>query len=251
MKILVIGDSHSIYFNLTNELRSLNESFKGVDVKVITIPGSTILGFGKRESTLNSRELFNNELLMFKPDFICFALGQVDIELGLYYRMVVKTESIDIDQYITSLCDAYIDTISIIQNEHQLPNSAIGLKGINLSVLTKSRDKAVNYTNRIITENIQDNKSIQQYKEKLSKLLPSNLERYSIHTRFNKALADKISGTYKYFDINDLIEDRRNVGHCQKIFIPSGHDHHILDSLYIRELSIERLIKSFLNLQTH
>jgi hypothetical protein len=73
MKILVFGDSHSVYFTLNNELKSINESFRGVNIKLVSMTGSTILGFGKRKSTLNSREFFSKELAAFKPDFICFA----------------------------------------------------------------------------------------------------------------------------------------------------------------------------------
>lgn len=248
MKILVFGDSHSTYFGLSDELKSVNESFKGVNIQVVTIPGSTILGFGKRQSTLNSKALFLAKLKAFKPDYICFALGQVDIELGLYYRKIVKGESVDVKEYISNLVEKYLSTINDIQNDCSISDEAICLKGINLSVLTTHRAKAVDYTSRIITENIEDKNLIEEYNKKLKLEYPSNLERYRIHTLFNEVLFSAVRTRYSYFDINDVIADGDNFGSCRKEFIPFSKDHHILDSLFIREISISRLIKSCVRL---
>lgn len=237
-----------MYFTLTNELKELNESFRGVNIKPISLIGSTIKGFGKRESTLNSRSSFDNEVESFKPDFICFALGQVDIELGIYYKEIIKDEKFDKDDYINELVNSYLTSIEDIQSKFNLSNNAICIKGINISVLTNSREKAIDYTNRIINENINNEEDKKSFRAKLREKYPSNIERYKNHILFNELIKNKIRDKYSYFDINDIIEDKKNPGTCKLQFIPSKKDHHILDSLFIREKSIMRLIKCCIKL---
>ncbi|WP_165735327.1 hypothetical protein [Pseudoalteromonas sp. C8] len=248
MKVLIFGDSHSIYFNLTNELKELNESFRGVETKVVKLTAATILGFGRRESTLNSREKFINAYNEFKPDYIVFALGQVDIELGLYYRKVVKNESFELESYLNMLCDTYLSSINELVKSLNFDNSKIILKGINLSVLTKSRLKAINYTSKIITENVNNQAEINQYKNELNTAFPSNYERYKTHIKFNQLLKENKESDQKYFDINKEIEDPTRLGQCKSIFIPAYADHHLLDSLYLRELSIQKMLSCILDL---
>lgn len=248
MKILVFGDSHSVYFTLNNELKSINESFRGVNIKLVSMTGSTISGFGKRQSTLNSREFFSQELAAFKPDFICFALGQVDIELGFYYRKIIKKEDLSIHEYVGSLVSTYLKSVKEVQEEFDIPDECICFKGINISVLTNSRDKAVDYTSRIINENVEDADLKILYQKELRVNFPSNLERYKNHISFNESLKSSIYNKYKYFDINDVITDSSTLGACRLECIPSKKDHHILDSLFIRQLSVSRLLSACLDI---
>ena len=93
-KILIFGDSHSVYFTKTPDIMEMLEIIHEIEIKVVSTRGSTILGFGKRNSTLNTRNLFIEHIKEEKPDCVVFALGQVDVELGYYYRNIVKGENI-------------------------------------------------------------------------------------------------------------------------------------------------------------
>lgn len=248
MKVLIFGDSHSVYFNLTQELKDINESFRGIETKVVKMTAATILGFGKRKSTLNSRDKFIDEYKSFKPDYVVFALGQVDIELGLYYRLVVKKEKIITSDYLSKLSEEYISSINEISQALNIDKSKVVIKGINLSVLTKSRQKAINYTAKVVTENIENKGDISKYKEHLSHIFPSNYERIKIHMDFNEVLKLKKDVKHKYFDINKDIVGPLKPGQCKAIFIPAYSDHHLLDSLYLRELSINKMIQVIVNI---
>lgn len=247
MKILVLGDSHSATLGLTDELKALNESFRGVNLRVLTVQGASIKGFGKRESTLSTRQLLTDNFNSFKPDYVCFALGQVDIELGYYYRRVVKNDSISLDQFSKEITLDYLRAAEDFQKQYSLSSDRIIFKGINLSVLTNSREKAIRYTSKIITENIENNEEKARYLTLLRDSFASNLQRYKAHKAFNEKLLSLIDGKYKYFDINDVLEDTNNKGHCKLEYIPAYRDHHILDSLYIRNISVSRLIRTALN----
>lgn len=248
MKILVFGDSHSNYFNINNDLTNVDKKFESIDVNVIKIPGASIRGFGKRNSTLNSRNVFFDELNKYNPDYVVFALGQVDIELGLYYKKIIKSENININHYIREITESYLQTIDEIVKKTSLNKENIIVKGINLSVLSRNRQKAVSYTSRIITENIDSREEIKLYNNKLKEEFPSSLERYGYHLKFNNKLKESLKGNYKYFDINDEIEDKNIKGHVDIRFVPSGFDHHISDTLFIRLLHIEKLMDSILDI---
>lgn len=226
----------------------MNESFRGINTKVVSMPGATISGFGKRQSTLNVRSKLIEEIKSFEPDFICFALGQVDVELGLYYKRVVKGESIDISSYLDELSEVYVNNIKEIVEGLSIPHRKVCIKGINLSVLTKSRPKAIQYTKRIITENVTEQSEIKKYLDVLRDIYPSNLERYSNHVYFNNKIKSLSEGLFCYFDINDVIEDPSVKGEVHPMYIPAKDDHHLLDSLFVRKIHLDRMLSQLLSI---
>lgn len=247
MKILTFGDSHSIFLKLTNELKEINSNLQGVETEVVVIHGATVSGFGKRESTLNTTQSFINKVQEYKPEFICFALGQVDIELGYYYKKVVKGEKIDFGDFSSELVDKYINNVIGITNKLGYSEEQIIFKGVNLPVLVNSRNKAIRYTSRIINGGLKHAEAV-KLREKLSLLFPSNLERSAHHIGFNEKLKLKVLGTgMKYFDINSFIEapDDRSIIDIK--YVPAGPDHHLINSLYIRNVHLNQLIYAAAN----
>ncbi|MBQ0784415.1 MAG: hypothetical protein KBT66_09310, partial [Amphritea sp.] len=160
----------------------------------------------------------------------------------------VKGDEIDNKPYIDDLCDKYLSTIMEIANDLGIHLSKICIKGINLSVLTKSRNKAITYTTRIITENIKEPTEVARYKDILNKVYPSNLERYSNHIYFNSVVKKLAEGKFSYFDINDLLEDPSVKGEVNPMYIPAKSDHHILDSLFLRKVHLDRILYQLLGL---
>lgn len=244
MKILVMGDSHSKFLNITSEMRDAYPNTRGLNTRVLSISGATINGFGKRESTLNSKNQFIRLFNEYKPDYICFALGQVDLELGLFYKQVIQRKKINSLDYAKKLACDYIEYIIEICNELEFSLNHIIVKGVNLSTLTESRQKAINYTSKIITENIKNNAEIKEHYQYLEKILPINSVRNMNHTTFNLHVKNLChNSNIKYFDINNEIIDEFT-GNVKKAFIPAFNDHHLVDSLYIRELHIQKLLQS-------
>lgn len=246
MKILILGDSHSKLLNVTNELKDCFPNCRGVTTKVLSLSGATINGFGKRESTLNSQQQFIETFYDFKPNYICFALGQVDIELGFYYKTIVQDQKINADDYIKKLAKSYFDNIHSTCERLAFPLSHVIIKGINLSTLSESRNKAVLYTSRIINENITNKEKQQEYNQKLKSELPTNIIRNKNHLFFNEVLKNHAyEKNISYFDINKEISDSFT-GNIKKEFIPAFNDHHLVDSLFIRELHIQKLLSSII-----
>lgn len=246
MKILVFGSSSTRNFQLTDELKHINPDFRDFEIKAIAMSGATITGFGKRNSSLNVRDNLIKAFHDFNPDYLCFALGQTDIELGIYYKRVVKMQEIDISDFIQETTKNYIQYINDITNELKISNEKILIKGVNPPVITKYRTKSINYTAREILRNDFPISEKKQYKDKLKSIYPSVYERYNNHKNFNLEIkkTSKKHGIEKYFDIDDIVEDKNNPIHVRSEFIAAGMDHHIIDSLFIRECFIRRLIQT-------
>ena len=239
-KVLVFGDSHSTYFNISSEMETKRVSNK-INIKTISMLGSTIAGFGKRKSTLSVRETFLSQMELEKPDYVVFALGQVDMELGYFYRKVIKNEIVEMDKYIKSVLDVYIQSIVDLKKNKLFNNVEIIIKGINNPCLTHNRDKAINYTNRVIIENGEKEK-IPEYTEMLKKIFPSAHERVKNHSQFNQSVrrACQKEG-FTYFDLNDDLCSKKT-GFVLDKFYPANEDHHIVDSFFIRKLHTRKLL---------
>lgn len=239
IKILVIGDSHTQYFKVNDELREIYKELNNIEIIPVVIHGSTIKGFGRRESTLNTRKELFQQIQHENPDYVCLSFGQVDIELGYYYSMVVKNLDLDFNLYCDELINSYMETIIGLN----IPLDKIIVKGINVTTLTKSRFKALRYTSRIITENIKNKEEINHLTKVLSARLPDANQRILNHLNFNEKLkfTAKMIGI-KYFDINkDIIN--QEIGTVYDFLIPAYlGDHHLLDSVFVREKHFQGLL---------
>lgn len=241
----MIGSSSIGNYGLTEELKIINPVFQGVDIELMMIPGSTIAGFGKRNSTLNSMQRFTERYKKSLPDYVCFAFGQTDIELGIYHKLVVKGEDFLVHEHIEKLVEIYIKSISDICKTLSINKDKVIIKGNNVSVFSNRRVKAINYVSRIISENVADADKKIELKKKLVEKYPSVLERLEYTYRFNNLLRDVGSSYgFKYFDINDEIEDKMRPGHVKLEYIHASPNHHIIDSLFVREFCIRKLINS-------
>ncbi len=227
-KIFIFGDSHARYFDVNDKVISHAPWVRGVNIDLHKYPASTIIGLGRRNSTLNLSDKIKSILSDDRSSARCFCFGQVDIELGFYFRKIVKNEDITFDDFIPHLLDNYK---SFLDNHN---NGKLILKGINLTVL-KNEQFAINYVSRIITENIDDEKLRREYIIKLKSSFDSFKLRNKAMIDFNRGLKvlSKSSG-WKYFDINDEISNFTPGKGVIDSYIPSGNDHHLVDSIHTR-----------------
>lgn len=244
MRVLVLGDSHAKYFNITPEMRECFPNSRGVNVKVLSISSASIKGFGRRESTLSTDKIFSNEYNLYKPEKVCFALGQVDLELGYFYSKIIKNSQLSAKKFIDDLISIYIKKVVEIKSQFNIENNAIIIKGVNLSTLTESRNKAVDYTFKVVTESVTSEDDLKKYRALLKQSLPSNIVRNNHHNYFNSELKSQSEKYgFSYFDINNKIIDSKT-HNLKKAFIPSGNDHHLVDSLLVRDIHLLALLNA-------
>ena len=226
--VKVYGDSHC---------QGLFRNFQGCELsfKEMVFHGGTILGLGRRESTLRSSDKIKGDI--GEGDIVLISLGQVDVELGFYYRKVVKDEEVEFNSFSSMLVDFYISFLSDIKGMCK----GVVVKGINIPVLT-DEDNAANYISRIITENVSDKGLRCFYYEKLKKTIRSYQERVNDHFNFNNKLkAAARSAGLVYMDINDVLYDENERSIARK-YMPNEFDHHVVYDDELQCLASNRLL---------
>ncbi|MEA2048166.1 MAG: hypothetical protein U9O64_06915, partial [Campylobacterota bacterium] len=163
----------------------------------------------------------------------------VDLELGYYYRKVIKNEEINYGIFVDYLVEKYVDFLKLTN----LDKSSMVVKGLNLTVL-KYGDFATSYIQRIITENIENKNEVLQAKKKLNTVMESYSARNNATLNFNIKLQQVcLNEGWKYFDVNEYLSDFTVGKGILDRFIPSGFDHHLCDSVEVRKMHLSELNK--------
>lgn len=227
-KIAIIGDSHSRYFVKNVKVRShLPTHLKNLNYTVSVNHGATIRGFGKRKSTLGLKNIINEACTDDITDLL-LALGQVDIELGIYYKSLIKKQPID--DFIAETIDIYKNYLCSIQKTHDV---SLTIKGLNPTVLIYQQF-ARKYVGRIVTENVKDEEQREILLQKVHKDLPGIQERHMLSLTMNqqlRKLANDLNITY--IDLWEYFLDERT-GLIKNDYIPTSFDHHVIDSIEVR-----------------
>ncbi len=239
MKILVVGDSHSQYFGITPQLRAAYPALTGTACELRTVHGATITGFGKRASSLGTRNVIVALLKESPPDFLVLNFGQVDIELGIPYRKYMKFEEINLKDIIRNFVEIYRTFIESLD----FPNDRILVKGVNLSVLVHDRNKAIQYIKRIVAINEDPAEEETGVIERMKADFPNDFQRDATVRHFNACTAEAMAAIgVSYFDLNAALFDERT-GLISSRYIPSGRDHHLVDSVEVRKMHWQALLR--------
>lgn len=242
MKVLAIGDSHTKYFGLANQVVVAHAPARGVTCAAKVISGASVTGVGKLSSTLNIANDIPGWVASFRPDFLVFNLGQVDIELGLPFRKYVKEDGIPPQDHMAQFIESYMKFLETLD----FPKQKVVIKGINAPVLCYDRPKAIKYINRIVTERFTDSPEDVARQDIILKNLqndyPSDIVRTDLAFLFNEMLEKAVSKEgYSYFDINaDLVDP--TTGLIRTAYVPASFDHHLSDSVDTRVLHWKRLL---------
>lgn len=236
-KILIFGDSHSRYFEKNRKVVTHAPWVKDLNIDLKKVPASTIVGLGRKRSTLGLRDIIQEKIDNNPGSYAVFCFGQVDLELGYYYRRVIKGEDIAYPDFIFYLTNQYEDFIK------SFDDIKVVVKGLNLTVL-KDPDFAVKYVSRIISENIDDKDEANEAKSKLIDIYDGFSVRNKATLDFNSEMKNICArNNWKYFDINYELSSYKPGKGIDDIYVPSGDDHHLCDSIQTRILHLSYLKK--------
>lgn len=233
MKINVFGDSHCIYLEVNEKLKFHAPWVLKHNVNVHKIKGASVVGLGRERSSLNVKSLVDEYISEDAVNVFCF--GQVDMELGFYYKKVVKRESVSLKEFALELATQYEKFLGALSSK------SIVVKGLNLTVL-KSPAFAHAYIRRIVLENIKCDDAIKEHDIFLKESLESFSERNNATLLFNKKMQEICTvNNWKYFDINDHLSEYSPGKGVSDKFIPGGFDHHVVDSIEMRKVHLSKL----------
>jgi len=234
-KLNVYGDSHARFFRQVPELsRFWKKNLGGFNVKVRFFGGSTVLGLPRRKTTLS----VNTEIAETVADSVAVLnFGQVDVELGFFYRKVVKGEDLEFADF----CDVLVSAYQQFLESTMTVARAVFVKGVNPPVLLP-QDKAVDYIARIISAKQERHKHTDQL-ELLRETLPSIKERTEMSRLFNAKLATMCEALdIGYFDLWGVLVNKRT-GRVHERHVPARKNHHLVDSVWIRKQHWKELVK--------
>lgn len=238
--IKIFGDSHAGYFNLTEKVRHSYPSLKEIknrDYKLSVTHGASVKGLGKKSSRLNIAQAIGESISA--GDTLVLNFGQVDLELGYYYENVIKCRTIEPPIFIEELVTAYerflLQTIPKV--------GKIIIKGVNIPVF-RFQTFAENYIGKIITENINSQSEVHQKKIQLSNAILKVEDATKAAIDFNSRMEEIACNNrgLVYFDINSYLADEE--GLIKNEYIPANFDHHIVDTVYVRNIHWVELVKA-------
>lgn len=245
VRIHVFGDSHSRHLLPNGAVMAERLGIRG---KKLTIEGeaiiaSSIAGFRPKASTLQTKEIIRAALP--QAQYLMLGFGQVDLELGYYYRRVIKEDqTLTPESYVPWLIDIYMEFIASMD----FPAERLAVKGCHLTVFSNRRF-TTRYLKRIITgEKIPEDQHA-AYAKRLDAEVLGEARTNAMLMEFNAQLmARAAEGKFRYFDINEEIGMRPKPSGPAVLrpgFAPSAFDHHLVDSLALRRAYLRALLKSF------
>lgn len=230
----VIGDSHTKYFNLKK--RSTADRMRLSDplpfsMRAEVLHGASLTGLRSYSSTMKVRERIDATAATSKR--LCLSVGQVDLELGYYFRQVIKGETWSPESYVDYLLSIYKKFLS----ELSLGSCDLSIKGVNLSVLS-TRAFAASYVSRILTENIPEKS--EAAREKMFSSLLNERAQNDMHILFNDQVRELCSQKgHRYFDVNDYLAAKDAKGAVKVpatldgALQPMKMDHHVVSTVEV------------------
>lgn len=240
-KITVFGDSHSAFFFPTPFFAG--RCGYGVPlpygVTGKSIAAASLAGFRPGVTTLKVKETITEALPA--AERMVLAFGQVDLELGYYYRLAVKKEAISPESYVDWLIGIYRDFLAGLATG----GCRVALKGVNLTALTPKLF-AVRYVSRIVMEGKKIDQSVAD--DMVAPHILSEPEQNRMHLAFNHRLAALAAELgHGYFDINDRLSEgpaQALAGATPRLadqFKTGFFDHHLADTVVVRRIHYEAL----------
>ncbi|MBJ3775197.1 hypothetical protein [Acuticoccus mangrovi] len=235
LKVTLLGDSHSRSFE-DRKTRSPVTLADGrvLDLNVVKLRGATVRGFGRRTSVLQVRR---RALGAIRDDdaAVVLAFGQVDVEVGYYYRRLVKGDDMPFDAFAEALAEDYvadIGALDILQTKLA--------KGIFPSTLTHWPRQRFAYLAMLIarSEGTAEPTDLDEAEVTagLRDIYPEPAEMDRRHRFFNAALRRRCEAEgIGYFDIDRALVGRR--GRLKSRFVRWRINHHMYRSRRLQEAS--------------
>lgn len=243
--IKVFGDSHSKFFfeGICHFGRIGVRSPAPFRVVGKAINAASVAGLRGENSTLNVASTIKEELPL--TERLLLAFGQVDLELGYYYRLCVKKESKAPEEYVEWLIDIY----SKFLDKLSLSNVTVALKGVNLTALSP-KPFALRYISRIVTEGKRVGRL--EREQLVRPFLLSEDKQNEMHLMFNSRLKNAASEKgFLYFDLVQQTSDGWINGQSTGLprltddFKTGYFDHHLADTVRVRRLHFEAAGRAF------
>lgn len=199
-RVCLIGDSH--VRSLFLEYDTFQRGFRITPV-LLAISGASISGLRRDTSTLGLNKKLRTYLELAHPDVLVFKFGQVDVDLGYFYRRVVKDMSLDFEEFAATLIRHYMEQVSSFTSAYPCIVCSINLPCLFI------HDHATTIVGNAITESVSDASLKNAYIRKLHGILPDIRERTKMTMALNAMLsAECVKLSVPFIDYTDIFIDK-------------------------------------------
>lgn len=230
MEICCFGDSHTRYFKKSNLLKWTG-FLTSTSPKIIAFDyiAASAKGFAAGAKSRFTHKKFMTDLTARNPSFVCLAYGQVDAEVGFYYRQFVTEKSSSAEADLSAVFDAYVVTA-----KQALAGRRVVFKGLNPSTL-RDDISLQEYVYRRTTKDISDKNLRQTIKDRIEASGLNSKDHGEINCIANDLLKERVEKAgMGFFDIRASTEDPTTPGLASWAYIPADMDVHLVDSCEVR-----------------
>lgn len=241
MNIYCFGDSHTRYFKRSNTLAWASVLSRTTPtVTACDYTAASAKGLAAGDSSRFAYRSFKRDYDKFAPDFVCVGYGQVDAEVGFYYRKYAKNFTGSAEADLSSVYDGYIKRV-----EETLKMRPLVFKGPNPSTLRIETQLLNNVYQRLVARMTNSEQRAAIWAE-----MQSSPPEVAEHGRINAMAAEMLRAKVEaaghiYFDIRSEVEDPSAPGLARWEHVPADSDVHLCDSFHVRRAHAERLFTVF------
>lgn len=232
-RIAVFGDSHAALFfrgGLTYPQLGIPRPVPYDVVRGGVITGGSVAGFRPGDSKLDVK----GKVLAQLPRLthLVLAFGQVDLELGYYYRLAVKGEQTTPEEYVAWLAKIYRTYLEDLETG----DCRVALKGVNPTALVP-KGFAARYVSRIVLRAGESDPAAA-----VAAVTPYILrqdDQNAMHYAFNATLRGIARDLdMAYFDLVDALTEpnptRGGPPRLSDLHRRAADDHHVANTVWVR-----------------
>lgn len=241
MDIYCFGDSHSRYFKKANTL-----GWGGIvtstspRVTAFDYVAASAKGFAAGEASRFAYRKFCRDYQAAEPEFVCLGYGQVDAEVGCYFRRYVKGYGGSAEADLSAVYNDYVGMA-----ETTVPLRPLVFKGPNPSTMRIDAQLLRYVYQRLVVRITRESERAAIWAE-----MQSSPPEVAEHGRINAMAAEMLRAKVEaaghiYFDIRSEVEDPSAPGFARWEHVPADSDVHLCDSFHVRRAHAERLFTVF------
>lgn len=241
MMIFCFGDSHTRYFKRTNTM-----AWSGVlsrttpSVTAFDYVAASAKGFAAGLGSRFAYRSFSRDYERSASDFVCLGYGQVDAEMGFYFRKYVKGYQGSAEADLSGVFDAYIKMA-----EATVKTRPLVFKGPNPSTLRIDTQLLNNAFKRLVVRITSTDERAAIWAD-MNERPPAVADHAMINRTAAELLKSKVEKAgHIYFDIRSEVEDSTTPGLARWEHVPAESDVHLCDSFHVRKAHAERLFGVF------
>lgn len=237
MNILCIGDSHTRFLDFRGFFVKNCGRKAAPRVFAHPLTAASALGFSKGRASRFAWRAAARVSKTVEADHYVFCFGQVDAEVGHYYRRFVALKDESAEASFDRIYTAYLDEVVSFCGD-----TPVVIKGINPTTLAFD-SSLQNHVFMNIAKRITDQGEREAVQDRVAASGITVATHAAQNVLANDILKAKVvERGLRWFDVRDAIETAPGSGLARIEFLNIAEDVHLINSLYVQKLHYDALM---------